>query len=59
MKKYEVVNQKVEIGGIVRNIGDILYDSMFRPGEMNTAGEIIQISEVDSLLSTGHIKEVK
>lgn len=49
--KYEVVNQRVEIGGLVRDIGSVLDESEFEPATEES------ISEVESLLATGHIIE--
>lgn len=59
--KYEVLHI-VEINGKTRHVGDILDVSEFRAANpveaqrIRTADEPEELSEVDSLLNTGHIK---
>lgn len=45
--QYKVTNNaRVEINGVIRNLGDVLEESDFQEGE------------AESLLGTGHVKEV-
>lgn len=59
LKKYKVVNQVVEVGGERRQIGEILDASMFNPAPLLSEEEVadgrVALSEIESLLSTGHI----
>ena len=47
----------MEIGGITREIGEILDASVFRPAPTPVEGEPYIAGEIESLLSTGHIIE--
>lgn len=47
MKKYKIINQRVEVKGKTREIGEILAASEFKKGE------------VESLIASKHISEVK
>lgn len=62
MAKYQIQNQRVEIGGKTREIGDVLDETEFAPAPVLTkeqeAQGIESKTEVVSLLSTGHIIEV-
>lgn len=59
MTQYQVQNQNVEIGGITRHIGDTLDETIFAPApeltEQQVAEGVVAKSEIESLLSTGHI----
>lgn len=57
MTSYKIQNQRVEIGGITREIGEILDASVFRPAPTPVEGEPYIAGEIESLLSTGHIIE--
>lgn len=61
MATYKIQNQKVEIGGKTRQIDDVLDESEFAPAPVLTKEQISQglvaKSEIESLLSTGHIIE--
>lgn len=57
MTTYKVQNQRVEIGGITREIGEILDASIFRLAPTPVEGEPFIVGEIESLLSTGHIIE--
>ena len=52
MAQYQIINQKVEIGGKTREIGAIIDETEFRPAEGESP------SEIASLLETQHIIEV-
>ena len=55
--QYIVQNQRVEIGGITREIGEVLEDTVFAPAPTPVEGEPYVLGEIESLLSTGHIRE--
>ncbi len=76
-KRYRVINQAVEVNGMIHQVGDDLMASAFRPASGNQyadwsnvtrdpvngmqIGEPVMCdepSEIESLLSTGHIEEV-
>ena len=63
MAQYRVKNQAVEIGGTkTYQPGDVVDESVFRPApeltEAQIADGIVAKSEVESLLSTGHIEAI-
>ena len=55
--QYIVQNQRVEIGGITHEIGTVLEETVFRPAPTPVEGEPYVAGEIESLLSTGHIRE--
>lgn len=60
---YRVITQRVEINGTTREIGEVLEASAFRPlpehiPERHYINEEPELSEIDSLLKTGHIEAV-
>jgi len=64
MKKYRVIDQRVEINGVTREIGAELTAKDFRPSsgktverEDGTKGP--EWSELESLLYTKHVEEIK
>lgn len=62
MAQYKVmVEGRLEVGGIVRNFGEVLDESVFAPAPEVTEGQkadgiVSHPSEIESLLSTGHIE---
>lgn len=63
---YRVINQDVEINGKKRRVGEELREGEFRPGNPDrdpkqnpsVDPEQVELSELDSLLSTGHVELV-
>lgn len=63
--KYRVINQKVEINGVTREIGAVLEEGEFRPKPDHPATEdpevnlrlAAELSELQSLLATKHVEE--
>lgn len=63
MARYQVINQRVEINGTVRDVGAVLDESVFRPasGVVNNDGygnRVPELSELESLLLTKHVEKV-
>lgn len=63
MAQYKVVNQDVEIGGILRRVGEELDESCFNPApevtpEQRKDGIESHLSEAESLLASGHVEEI-
>lgn len=58
MAHYKVINQQVEINGKTRFIDDVLETSEFIAELPNDDLEAPKVSEVESLLESGHIVEV-
>lgn len=55
--KYRVVNsERVEINGVVRTKGATLNESEFKPVPERPENAPPELSELESLLATGHIE---
>lgn len=59
MTQYQVQTQSVEVAGVTRHVGDILDAAIFADApiltEQQIAEGLVAKTEIESLLSTGHI----
>ena len=57
MAQYKVVNQRVEVNGVTKEIGAILEESDFKLVVAVPEEGVKAYSELTSLLATGHVVE--